>query len=71
MRTILADNNIPIRYVCELYWSDWNSWREKQKQWVLFHELLHIHHEIGKTIKHDLQDFRIVVEKGGIDWFND
>lgn len=69
-KAILQDNNIPIRYVIELYYSDWNEWHEKKKQWVLFHELLHIHHEIGKTIKHDISDWKILVDKAGVEWQN-
>lgn len=67
-KAILQDNNIPIRYCIELYWEDWNTWHEKKKQWIIFHELLHIHHEIGKTIKHDIEDFRILVDKAGVSW---
>ena len=71
-KAILQDNGIPIRYLITLYWSDWREWKENQKQWVIFHELLHIHHEIGKTIKHDCEDFRLILAhpQAGVDWFN-
>ena len=65
---IMLDNNIPIRYVIEVYYSDWREWDERLKQWILFHELLHIHHEIGKTIKHDSEDFKIILDKVGVNW---
>jgi len=65
---ILQDNNIPIRYIIELYYSDWNEWKERQKQWIIFHELLHIHHEVGKSIKHDCEDFKILLDKVGVNW---
>jgi len=67
---VMLDNNIPIRYLIELYWNDWREWTERQRQWIMFHELLHIHHEIGKTIKHDCEDFKIILDKVGVNWVN-
>jgi len=67
-KAILQDNNIPIRYIVELYYEDWNTWHEKKKQWILLHELLHIHHEISKTIKHDCEDFKLILDKVGVNW---
>lgn len=67
-KAIFQLNNIPVRYVIELYWSDWNAWSTKQKQWILFHELLHCHPEFEKTIKHDCEDFKIILDKVGVDW---
>lgn len=67
-KAILQNNNIPIRYIIEMYWSDWREWDEKKRQWILFHELLHIHSEVGKTIKHDCEDFKIVLDKVGVNW---
>lgn len=69
-KAILQLNNILTRYCIEIFWSDWKEWDEKKKQWIIFHELLHIHHEIGKTIKHDILDFRILVDKVGVEWQN-
>lgn len=69
-KAILQQNNIPIRYVIEIYWSDFNNWNVRQKQWILFHELLHIHSEISKIIKHDLEDFVVLVDKVGVNWVN-
>jgi len=69
-KALLQFNNIPVRYIIEVYWSDWHEWKERKKQWVIFHELLHIHHEIGKTIKHDCEDFRLILDKVGVDWVN-
>jgi len=67
-KAILQINNIPIRYVIEIFYSDWSEWKERKRQWILFHELLHIHSEIGKTIKHDIADFKILVDKAGVNW---
>jgi len=70
-KTILKDNNIPVRYIISLFWSDWREWKEKKKQWVIFHELLHIHSEIGKTVKHDSEDFKLILDKVGVSWSSD
>jgi predicted metallopeptidase len=67
-KAILQDNNIPTRYIIEIYWSDWREWKETKRQWIMFHELIHIHSEVGKTIKHDCEDFKIVLDKVGVNW---
>ncbi len=67
-KAIYISNNINIRYVLELYWSDWNMWSPELKQVVLFHELLHVHPELERVVRHDLEDWRIVVEKLGVSY---
>jgi len=67
-KAIFQLNNIPARYIIEVYWSDWNAWSTKQKQWILFHELLHCHPDFERTIKHDCEDFKIILDKVGVDW---
>jgi len=64
-------NNILTRYIIEIYGSDWSKWTLAQKLSVIFHELLHIDSEIGKTVRHDVEDFRLMVDKLGVNWFND
>jgi predicted metallopeptidase len=68
-KAIYQINQIPYRYIIEVYWSDWNLWSHKERAAILFHELLHIHPEGEKTVKHDCEDFRIVLDKLGVDWF--
>jgi hypothetical protein len=67
-RTLFQDNNIPTRYIISLYWSDWREWSTRKKQWILFHELLHIAADVGKTISHDSEDFKIILDKVGVNW---
>jgi predicted metallopeptidase len=67
-KAVFNIHNIPVNYVIELYWSDYNNWSENMKQWVMFHELLHISMDEGKTVKHDLEDFRLVISVLGVDW---
>jgi len=70
-KSLMMLNNIHTRYVIEVYWSDWNDWSMPKKYALLFHELLHVDYEIGKTIKYDVEDFRLMVDKLGVDWFDD
>jgi len=67
-RAVLIDNGIPVRHIIEIYGSDWSEWKEKKRQWVLLHELLHVHAEIEKMVKHDLECFKILVKTGGVNW---
>lgn len=69
-KALMQINNVNVRYLIELYYSDWNEWSTAQKVAVIFHELIHIDSEVGKTVKHDVEDFRIMVDKLGVDWFN-
>ena len=63
-------NKIPYRYVIECYWSDWHKWSEKERAAILFHELLHVHPEGEKTVRHDTEDFAIMLDKLGVRWHN-
>jgi len=69
-KAIFQENNIPVRFVIELYWSDWTEFSEKKKQYVLFHELLHVHPEFGRLIKHDSEDFAILLNTAGVKWID-
>ena len=67
-KAIFQENNIKARYIIELYWNEYNEWSEKKKQYVLFHELLHVHPEFGRLIKHDSEDFAILLNTAGVKW---
>jgi len=67
-KAVFQINNVPVRYIIELYWSDWNVWCMAVKEAIIFHELLHIDPEIGKTIRHDCEDFRMMIDAMGVDW---
>ena len=70
-KAIFQLNNISVRYIIELYGSDWSSWTARQKQWIIFHELLHVHpSDLEKTIKHDCIEFRLIIDKVGVDWIS-
>lgn len=67
-KSLMKLNNLDTRYIIELYWSDWKEWSLHLKQWIIMHELLHVSEEVGKTVKHDCEDFRILIDKVGVDW---
>jgi len=67
-REIIAMNKIPVRWAIELYWKDWNQWKQSLKEWVIFHELLHVPEEEGKSVQHDVQDFALIVDAVGWNW---
>jgi len=67
-KAIFQMNNISTRYVIVVYWSDWNQWSTNLKAAILFHELMHVHVDFEKTVKHDCEDFRMILDKFGVDW---
>ena len=67
-KAIMQDYNIPVQYVVEIYWSDWNAWKEEVKQWILFHELQHVSPDEDKIVKHDCEDFKIILDVAGLNW---
>jgi len=69
-KALMQINNVNTRYLIELFCDDWNDWTRAQRVAVIFHELIHIDHEVGKCVKHDIEDFRIIVNSLGTDWFN-
>lgn len=67
-KALFQINNIAARYIIQTYWSDWNLWSMKQKQWILLHELLHCHPDFERTIRHDCEDWAILLDKVGVNW---
>ena len=70
LKAVLEKHNIALKYIIELYWDDWNSWSITTKQWILFHELLHILDPDAKGLrKHNVEDFSITVDVVGVDGY--
>ena len=66
-KAIFEKNNIPIKHVIEVYWSDFREWNLHKKEWVLFHECLHIcDPESKKMRRHNIEDFDLIIDKIGI-----
>jgi len=67
LKAVLEKNNIPLKYVVELYWSDYREWSLYTKQWVIFHELCHILDPEAKGLrKHNIEDFTLTLDIVGI-----
>lgn len=60
----------PYRYVIEVYDNNWHDLDDAQKRAVIFHELMHIDPSLDppKLVKHDVQDFRVLLETWGINY---
>ena len=69
-KAIMQQNNVSTRYILELYWSDWNTWKAEKRQWIILQMLLHIHSEVSKIINPDCIDFKIVIDKVGVNWID-
>ena len=67
-KAVFQSFSVPVRYIIELYWNDWNEWCMAVKEWIIYHELLHVAPDFGKTVKHDSEDFRMVLDVVGVDW---
>ena len=65
---------IEADFTITLYGPNLIGLSEKQMEIVLFHELLHIGIDWGEegevyyVRKHDLEDFKIIIDKYGTDW---
>ncbi len=71
MEAILEANKIGVKYVIELYAHDWRSMTNGRRQAVIFHELLHIPPPTDSgLVKHDVEDFAIMIDALGVNWFD-
>ena len=65
---------IPHDFLIVIYETNTAGMNEKQMEILLYHELLHIGiDEAGEELKyvvnpHDVEDFRAVIDRYGIDW---
>lgn len=70
MQAILAQYKANVKFAIELYGSDWQAMPNAKRQAVLFHELLHIPAPVDNgLVKHDVEDFDIMVQALGTKWF--
>ena len=66
-KSVLAKHNIKLKYVIEIFWSDWQEWSLHEKQWIIFHEILHIlDPEAKKMRKHNIEDFDLILDVIGL-----
>jgi len=71
IKTILTIWKCPAKFYIELYEDEWRAWSNGYRQWVIFHELLHVPDpEASGLVKHDVEDFGVIIDKVGFDWAN-
>ena len=64
--------NIKIKYIIQVYYSDWVNWSEARRAAIIFHETLHVPSPTQDSglVEHDVQDFRILTSVMGVNWPN-
>ena len=69
-KALLEHNRIPTEYIVELYCSDWQPMSPQKREWLLFHEVLHVPGPDEKgMIDHDVQDYAVILDQAGLNWF--
>ena len=63
LKALLEKYNIDKKFLIEFYFSDWNTLGQSKKEWVIFHELIHIPAPDEKgLIGHDIEDFGGIID---------
>lgn len=62
----------PYEFIVTIYEPSVREFCDEQLRILIFHELLHIGCKNGKTFvrPHDLEDFKSIIEKYGVNWTN-
>ena len=59
---------IPADFTITIFEPNTAGMTEEQYKILLFHELLHIGADYKSTAPHDLEDFKVVIDRYGTDW---
>lgn len=69
---------IPCDFTITIFEPNVEDLTEEQLKIVLLHELLHVGieenkdgEEVYSTIPHDIEDFRLIIDRYGLDWTDD
>ena len=59
-----------VQFIIEVYCTDWVTWNNARKQWIIAHELAHIG-EPGRKglVNHDCEDWGWLLHSVGVDWW--
>jgi hypothetical protein len=68
---MFKEKDIPERHIIEVYWSDWNVWRNSLKAAVLASRLLEITPEVETKNSPDCVGFKILYKALGVNWERD
>jgi len=71
-KALLENSQIPTEYIVELFCSDWQPMSQQKREWLLFHEVLHISgpNSNGKLLDHNVKDFDLVLDVVNFGWFD-
>jgi len=56
------------KYIIIFYENNIQAMTDAQKNMLVFHELLHIDEDFSRVRKHNIEDFRELISKWGINW---
>lgn len=59
---------IPADFTITIFEPNVAGMTEEQLKILLFHELLHVGRDYESITPHDLEDFKIIVDRYGVDW---
>lgn len=59
---------IPADFTITIFAPNVAGMTEDQLKILLFHELLHIGRDYESVTPHDLEDFKVIVDRYGVDW---
>ena len=65
---------VPCDFTITIFEPNVERFSEEQLKALLFHELLHVgihtdgNEEVYSIVPHDVEDFRIIIDRFGIDW---
>ena len=72
LKAVLENNKINLTHIIEMYWSDWHEWPVNTRQFIIFHELLHvIDPESKKLRRHNIEDFDLILDVIGINGYGE
>lgn len=67
-KALFLEQGMPVRYIIEIFWSDWNRWNLFTRQAVIFSKLLEITPEEEKRNKPDCVGFNVLIDVLGVNW---
>ncbi|MNC00864.1 hypothetical protein D3C81_760850 [compost metagenome] len=56
------------KYIMVFYENNTQPMTDSQRHMLVYHELLHIDESFEKVKKHDIEDFRVLVGRFGVNW---
>ena len=67
-KALLMEGHLPVNQVIELYFSDWKSWKDTYRQWVMANCIIQITAEDEKKHAPDCTGFKVLLDASGVTW---